>query len=374
VLKSRRPWSWLGLGILVVALAINLWNRPEAIGIDFHTYLAASVVGLHHGWSQIYDQSLVAAAQKQLAPWLWSQPFLSPPMVAWLAAPLSLFPYWVAYGIWAVLMFASFAVALTWAGMSTGTSRWIAALAALTPWWVLHAVNLGQVVPLVAAGVVVGWRLLRDKKDIAAGVALSLIFFKPNTAILVPVALLVARRYRAVASWLAVGCILGLIALLLLGGQGMSAYFSQLRAPLPAGADSLTIKGAVGATGVAAIALRVIIAGVVVAAAFKLHESPGLVIPTGILGSLLVSPYLHASDLCLLSAAAWMVWEERPGVPWLAALAVGWVLASPFLFLARLSPDLNRWPWLELALLVALVVVAWRPLTGTADLRTGAPA
>lgn len=360
--------------MLVVALALDLWNRREAIGIDFHTYLAASVVGLHQGWSHIYDQPLVAAAQKQLDPGLWSQPFLSPPTVAWLAAPLMLFPYAVAYVIWAVLTFAAFAVALTWAGVSTGTGRWIAVLGALTPWWVLHAVYLGQVVPLVAAGVVVGWRLLRDKKEIAAGVALSLMFLKPNTAILVPFALLVARRYRAFVSWLAVGGILALTALLLLGMQGVSAYVNELRATLPSGADSLTIKGAVGATGVVALALRVIIVGAVLAAAFKLRKSPGLVVPAGIMGSLIVSPYLHASDLCLLSAAAWMVWEERPAVAWRATLAVGWVLASPFLFITGLSPDLHRWPWIELALLMALVVAAFLPLTGTADLRTRAPA
>jgi hypothetical protein len=374
VLRSRRTWSWLALGVVVVALGLDLWNRVEAIGIDFHTYLAASVVGLHQGWPHIYDQSLVAVAQKQLVPSLWSQPFLSPPTVAWLTAPLTVFPFWVAYAIWAVLIFFSLAAALTWAGVSTGTVRWIAVLAALTPWWVLHAVNLGQVVPLVAAGAVVGWRLLRDKQDMAAGVALSLIFLKPNTAILVPLALLAAQRYRAFASWFAVGGVLALIALLVLGTSGVTDYVNQLRAPLPGGADSLTIHGAIGATGFVATGLRLLIVGAVLAAALKLRESPGLVVPVGIVGSLLVSPYLHASDLCLLSTAAWMVWEDRPVLAWGAALGVAWVLASPFLFLAKLSPDLNRWPWLELALLVGLVVVAFRPLTGAADLRRRAPA
>lgn len=359
MLEFRRTLSWVGLGGVVVALALDLWPRPVAIGIDFHTYLAASVVGLHQGWAHIYDQALVGAAQQQLVPSQVSQPFLSSPPVAWLAAPLTLLPYPVAFGIWAVLTFLSFAVALVWAGASTGTVRWIGVVGALTPWWVMHAVNLGQVVPLVAAGVVVGWRLLRDRKDIAAGVALSLILLKPNTAVLVPVALLAAQRYRAFASWLAVGGLVALIAFVLLGTEGLSAYINQLRAPLPSGADSLTIYGAVGATGAAALALRVLIAGAVLVTAFRLREIPGLVVPTAIVGSLLVSPYLHASDLCLLAAAAWMAWEERHSLAWRVALAVGWVLASPFLFIKGFSPGLTRWPWIEFALLVALVVVAW---------------
>lgn len=373
-MNSRRAWPWFGFAVVVVALVLDLLHHPQAIGIDFHTYLAAATVGLQQGWSHVYDQGLVAAAQKHLVPGLWSQPFLSPPTVAWLAAPLTVFPYWTAFGIWAVFSFLALAAALTWSGLSTGVGRWIAVVAALAPWWVVHAVNLGQVVPLVAAGAVVAWRLMRDDKEIAAGVLLSVIFLKPNTAILVPVALLVAGRYRVLAAWLAAGGVLAVIAFLMLGPDGVSAYISQLRAPLPSGADALTLKGAIGATGVVAAVLRALIVGMLLATAYRLRGSPGLVVPIGIVGSLIVSPYLHASDLCLLSAAAWMVWEERTGVAWRIALAVGWVVASPFLFLTGTGPALNRWPLLEFALLLALVVVAWRPLTSPADLRTRAPA
>ena len=358
----------------MIALALNLAQHRAPAGIDFHTYLAAARVGLHLGWSHLYDQSPVAAAQKMLVPGQLSQPFLSPPTVAWLVAPLTVFPYWIAYGIWAVFTFAVFAAALAWSGMSTGINRWIAVIGALAPWWVPHAVILGQVVPLVAAGVVVAWRLMRDDREIAAGVLLSVIFLKPNTAILIPVALLAAGRYRVLGAWVAAGGVLAVTALLLIGPHGMSIYLSQLSAPLPRGADALTLKGALDASGAIAVALRVLILGMVMATAYKVRSSPGLVVPIGIVGSLLVSPYLHSSDLCLLSAAAWMVWEERNAVSWRAALAAGWVVASPFLFLTGIAPTLNRWPLIEWVLLLALVVAAWRPFTGTADLRTRAPA
>lgn len=374
MVNSRRAWPWFGLAVVVIALVLDLAHHPLHVGIDFHTYLAAASVGLQQGWSHVYDQALVAAEQKHLVPGEWSQPFLSPPTVAWLAAPLTVFPYWIAFGIWAVFSFLALAAALIWSGVSTGIGRWIAVVGALSPWWVLHAVNLGQVVPLVAAGVVVAWRLLRDDKEVGAGFLLSVVFLKPNTAILVPVALVAAGRYRAFAAWLAAGGVLAVIGFLVLGPDGVSAYVSQLRAPLPSGADALTLKGATGATGVVAAVLRLLLVGMVVATAFRLRASRGVVVPIGIVGSLIVSPYLHASDLCLLSAAAWMVWEERTAVAWRIALAVGWVVASPFLFLAGIGPGLNRWPWIESALLLALVLAAWRPLTSTADSRTRAPA
>ncbi len=358
----------------MVALALDVAQRHQQVGIDFHTYLAAATVGLHQGWTHLYDQTLVAAAQRNLVSGQRAQPFISPPTVAWLVTPLTVLPYWIAFGVWAVFTFAALAAALAWSGVSSGISRWIAVIGALAPWWVVHAVYLGQVVPLVAAGVVVAWRLMRDDREIAAGVLLSAIFLKPNTAILVPVALLAAGRYRVLAAWVAAAGVLAVTALLLIGPHGLSAYVNQLSAPLPRGADALTLKGALDVSGAAATALRLLILGMVLATAYKLRGAPSLVVPIGIVGSLIVSPYLHASDLCLLSAAAWMVWEERAAVAWRAALAAGWVVASPFLFLTGIGPSLNRWPLIESVLMLAMVVAAWRPLTGTADLRTRAPA
>jgi hypothetical protein len=375
---SRQTWLRVGLAVTAVALVLSAWYHPMHIGggfsIDFHTYLAAARVGLQSGWTHLYDQALVSVEQQRLVPTLWSQPFLSPPGVAWLVTPLTPFPYWVAYWVWAVFTFAAFAAALAWAGVSTGTGRWIAVLGALAPWWVLHAVSVGQVVPLVAAGVVVAWRLLREKRDVAAGIVLAAVLLKPNTAILAPFALFAAGRYRAFAAWVGAGGVIALIALATMGIDGISAYVGQLLAPLPSGADSLTFKGALGVEGVAATVLRVVAVTIVLLAAYRLRSSPGLAMAAGIVGTLIAAPYLHGSDLCLLSAGAWIVWEERTALAWRVPLAIGWLLGSPYLLLVGLGPSLNKFPLLEYALLIALLVVAWRPLTGTADLRTRAPA
>jgi hypothetical protein len=377
----RRFWVPFALVVVLLALAFDLWNRSEPIGIDFHTYEAAARVGLQQGWSQIYAQTFVAFQQMNLVPGQTVQPFLSPPPVAWLAALLAPLPYWPSYYVWAFLTFMAFTLALVWASTDGGLVRWVAAGAALTPWWVMHAVHLGQVVPLVAAGVVLAWRLARERRDLAAGIALALVLLKPNTAVLVPIALLAAGRFRVFAAWVAASLIVAAIALVTLGSLGVSAYVSELTAPLPAGASSLTLEGALGVTGAAALGLRILILAASLAAAYRLRRSPGLAIAAGTLGSLLVAPYLHGSDLCLLGAAAWIVWEERPALAWRIPIAAGWVVASPFVASSGVSLGLNRWPLVELALLVALVVEAWRPrherepaLTRKADLRSRAPA
>lgn len=347
--------------VVLGALVLDVLNRYEPIGIDFHTYLAAALVGVQHGWPHIYEQTLVAAAQKQLVPEQLAQPFLSPPTDAWLTAPLTPLPYWVAYGVFAAVSFVVLAGALVWTSRSQGIERWLYAAAALAPWWVVHALNLGQAAPLVAAGAVLAVRLTRERMDVAAGIALSLVYLKPNTAVLVPIALLVAGRYRAFASWAAVGAVFGAIALVTMGPSGISAYLTQLRGTLPEGASNLTIEGAFGLDGVAATALRVLIAAVSVVTAYRLRRSAALVIATGAVGSLLVVPYLHGSDLCLFSAAAWMVWEETADWRWRAPLAAAWLISVPYVNSTSLAIRLNRWTLFEVALLVALAVRGWWP-------------
>jgi hypothetical protein len=364
----------LAFGVVALALILDVAIRNDPISVDFHTYLAAAQVGLHDGWNHLYDQGLVAVQQKSIAPAQIAQPFLSPPTVAFVTAPLAGLPLNLAYVVWAVLIFAAFATALAWSGVSQGWSRWIAVLGALAPWFVMHAVNVGQVVPLVAAGAVVAWRLLRERRDVLAGLALVTILLKPNTAVLVPIAVLFAGRTAAFAAWLAGAVAVMLAIVVTMGVDGVSAYVNQLQQPLPGGADNLTLHGALDATGMFALVLRLLIVGAVLAASHRMRRSPGLVVPLAIVGSLIVSPYLHGSDLCLLAAAAWMVWEERPAMSWRVPLAVGWVLGSPFLYLKGASPELKQWPWLEIALLLALVIAAWWPLTAWADSRTRAPA
>jgi hypothetical protein len=374
VTSERRYWLVLALVVVAFALVLDVAIRNDPISVDFHTYLAAAQVGIEKGWTHVYDQGLVAIEQKELSPGQKAQPFLSPPTVALAAAPLAPLPYNTAYVIWAVFCFAAFAAALAWSGVSKGLSRWIAVVGALAPWWVMHAVNVGQVVPLVAAATVVAWRLLRDRRETLAGIALLAILLKPNTAILVPFAILFAGRIRAFGAWVGGCAVLAVIILLTFGMTGITDYVTQLRGPLPYGADDLTLHGALGATGAFAMVLRILVIAAVLGASFKLRNSFGLVIPLAAVGSLVISPYLHASDLCMLVVAGFMVWEVKPVVSWRSLLVAGWLLASPFVYLKGYSPHLNRWPWFEFVLLLVIVAAAWLPFTARGDSRRRAPA
>jgi hypothetical protein len=358
---SKQRWLMLALGIVTIALCIDVVHRNDPIGVDFHTYVAAGQVGVEQGWPHIYDQVMIDVEQVELSPSHIVQPFLSPPAVAFITAPLGFLPYDVAYVVWAVLLLGVFAAALAWSALSTGWSKWIAVLGALSPWWVMHAVNVGQIVPLEAAGCVIAWRLLRERRDVLAGLALATILFKPNNAILVPFALLFATRFRVFATWAGAAVALSIVEMLTVGGGGLAQYLTQLRGPLPSGADDITLHGALAATGAFAAVLRIVIVGGVLAGAHRMRTSPGLVIPLAIVGSLLVSPYLHASDLAMLAAAGFMAWEQKPSLAWRAPLIATWVAASPFIYDLGWSPHLKRWPLFEIMLLVVLLLAAWWP-------------
>ena len=358
--RARRLLPPLALVAILVAILATFLNRHEPPGIDYHTYKAAAVVGLEQGWAHIYDQDLVAVAQIQLDAGEVAQPFLSPPTVAWLVTPLVPLSYSLSYYVWAVLTLVAFVAALAWSTSSRGLDRWILVAAAVAPWWVLEAVRVGQVVPLVAAGMALSWRLLRENRNVAAGFALSLLLLKPNTAFLVPFAVLAAGRVRAFAALSTVGAVFVVVALLTVGGDGAFDYWSQLTGSLPTGADALTLERALGFHGSAITALRVVIIVVVLIAAFRLRHSPGLVLVAGILGSLIAVPYLHASDLCLLAVAAVIVWEERPVMAWRVPVAAGWLLTGPYVGWVGFGLPLQRWPLVELAFLVGICVIAWR--------------
>ena len=350
------------LAVALYVMVIDLLHMPSGrlrgqtwAGVDFHTYFAAALVGLQHGWDEMYDQSLVRSVQGELVPRQFTQPFLSPPVDSWLAAPLTALPYGVALAVWASVLVLALVVALGWTTSYRGPARIAAVAVAMTPWWVLLAIYVGQVVPLVAAAVIVAWRLVKEDREIGAGMLLSVLALKPNTAVLVPLVLLAAGRWRAFVAFAAASVVVAGLSIQAVGLDGLNDYVGSLN-PLPGGASALTVGGAFGLSGTVATVVR---AGIVLAAlvaAFTQRGRPGMAMAMGAIASLLTAPYLHNSDLCLLVAAGWIVWYEAP--IWRAALVAMLLASSPFLLVGNIGTSLQGWVHIETAFLAGLVVTA----------------
>ena len=362
VTKVSTWWPKLLLVAIVVLLSLELsyfWRDREYLGLDFHAYEAAARVGEHSGWSHIYNQVEVRASERELVPQQITLRFISPPLEAWLAAAMTPLPYWVAYAVWAVVMFSVMAFALWWSSFYTGRARVLAVAAAIVPWWVLHSAYVGQVAPLVAACVLIGWRLVREKRCVGAGLVLSVILLKPQVAVVTPMALLAAGRRRAFVAWAAGAITVAAASLLTLGPNGLSAYIDSVQG-LPASSSDATLRGVSGLSGIAEVVVGIVVAGAALLTAYRGRARPGIGIAAGVLASLISSPYLFENDLCLFGAAGWILWHELPTPLWRASLTAIWILAATHLGVSRFgAASLNMWPLVELAAFFALVITVW---------------
>lgn len=283
---------------------------------DFAAYYAFTRIGLHAGFSHLYDVAAQRQEWQALGPLLW-YPAVYPPWLALAFAPLAVLPFPLAYAVWNVLLGA--ALLLTWWLLAPG-SRWQRALqlaAALAIPLVAFSLLLGQVVMLVGAALALGWWCMRRGSPILAGIILSLILLKPQLAILVPLALLASLRFRPAAAFTVTSLAVGLVTVASVGLDGIAAYAARLRDAtyaldfyqVPSG---LTLPGLLG-HGLLAVAGQAVVVGVVVLAAFRQRaRGPQWSIAIGVIGSLLVTPFYHPDDLAILLPAAWLWMRTAP--------------------------------------------------------------
>src|SRR5712692_9905867 len=197
---------------------------------DFTFYYAAARLGLAHGWNHLYDlrlqQEQLDAISSHITVAQLAR-YVSPPPLAWLITPLTLLPYQVAYWMWSVLVGA---LVLAWhlAAPGSGRARVIFLVAAFGWLPVIYALQLGQPVLLVAAGVAACYALLKRGRDVEAGAVLGVLVFKPQLALLVPVVLLVSGRWRAFASSVVVLAAITAASVVALGPSGAIDYVDRL--------------------------------------------------------------------------------------------------------------------------------------------------
>jgi glycosyl transferase family 87 len=335
---QRRVLVAISVSVLGVSAALNsavyMTDVKALFGNnDFRLYYAGAEVGLRYGWSHIYDVSLhqaAVAALQPVGPWY---ALLTPAPIAWLVAPLTLVGYPTAYWIWVALSLAILAAAIWYARpRHHSLTLYFIWWAALGPLW--FSAYEGQVTILVAASLLAGWRLLETRHDFLGGAILALALFKPHLILLLPLALLVSGRLRALLAFSGVAAVAGLAMLLTLGLEGIQAYAAMLLASQPAGDTALTLRSALGG-GVAVIAIQAgaIIAVAVVAIRARRTRNAWPLVVSALLASFLLATYWHPQDYLVLDAAAAIMLAAGPlktGV--LAAIVVTILsaLAAPF--------------------------------------------
>jgi len=249
---------------------------------------------------------------------------VSPPPVAWIVAPLTLAPLVPAFWTFAAISAVAFGAAGWLAVPGRGIGRLALFLTAACVFPVLISIQTGQVVPLVAAAAVAGWWLARRGRETLAGLVMVLLVLKPQVAILVPVAMLVAGRRRLFASWFAAAAVVTLVSVISLGGQGLDQLRNDLSLEQGQPANlAWTLAGLFG-TGPATAAVGLACGAVALGVAWwQRRRGLELVVVAGILGTLLAAPYHNPSDFAVLAPAAWLYLRATVPVTHWAWLAFG---------------------------------------------------
>ncbi|MDE2181880.1 MAG: DUF2029 domain-containing protein [Alphaproteobacteria bacterium] len=288
---------------------------------------------------------------QQFAPWLSAplpyRPWVYPPSYLFLLLPFGLLPFLTAYGAFQLLTAAALFAAIAWrADNNEPHARTIALLVLLCPAASINAVD-GQNAFLSAALLVGGIRLL-EERPLLAGAVLGLATFKPQFAVLVPVALLAAGQWRALVAFVLSAVALAAASALVIGIDAWTMWFhastTALVSPNPKwveygrlwGNSVWTCAVAVGASLKLADGLQ--LAALAVAAAFTaiaFRRQAGCRLAVLLTATLLAAPHWSPYDAVLLSLAA-MVWAFRGPIvsasmwPWILVLALWLVpLMSP---------------------------------------------
>ena len=343
-----------------VCAAYDIWlwissYLSDSFHNDFTFYYAAALVGLQHGWPHLYDLKLQQAALDaihsnitvaQLAR------YVSPPPLAWLVAPLTLLPYHAAYWAWSALLVGSLVVAWQVTLPGRGRARVVVLIAAIGWLPVIYGLQLGQPALIVAAAAAVSAALLRRDRDVAAGAVLALTVLKPQLALLVAPALLVAGRWRAFGAAAVAVAVLGALSAIALGRDGVAMYLDRLAfAQTVPENQSQTLAGWIGNLE-ATRTVELAVAALTLAVVYRLRRrGTDVVIAVAIAGGLASSPYSHFDDLTMLGLAGLLlVREPRPA--WTVGYAMALVIAGEGFPVWGAGPVLA----LELALVAALAL------------------
>jgi arabinofuranan 3-O-arabinosyltransferase len=374
---------WIALaGAFVV---FDLWRKTgvgltdgdgRPIGDDFVNYFSGAYLALHQRIGDIYHWPAYHAFQEQLVGAAVSRNYnySYPPLTLVVTLPFAVLPYVPALGVWLVGGWYAFYRALRLATPN-------AALLALAAPAVFVNTYCGQNGVWTAAFLGGGLMLLQ-RQPVIAGVLFGLQAYKPHLALMIPVALLAGRQWRAFVSAAATVVLLALASVALAGWEGWRSFLDVtplLRKVTLEDADAVWHRNVsvfmfasrLGAGLTAAYAAQMMAAlaaaALVASAWFKDAPAPARYAAV-LIGVLFATPYLQDYDLVLGAFMVVWLWQLDPEATPATRVACAAILLMPLL--ASPLAKLTGLAWGPVFVVPALMLTA-RALLAT---RAGAAA
>ncbi len=309
------------LALIWIALAHGGIDRAgKPIGADFVSFWTASQLALSGRAADVYDVAAHWDAQKALfGPDVAYTAFFYPPLYLLICLPLAALPYFGSLAAWlGATGYAYWRVLRTFAGAR------IDAMAILAfPAFLVNAEH-GQN-GFLSAALIGGGALLLDKRPMLAGLCFGAMVFKPQLAVMIPIALIASRRWTVLAAAAAAASALVAASWIAWGDAIWRAFLAS--APLARATLERNLVGYEKMQSVFA-AVRLLHGGLTLAyclqAATALAAAAALVWlarrrfrceaegPAMVMAALLASPFLLDYDLTLLAIP--LAWIAREGL------------------------------------------------------------
>lgn len=310
-------------------------HRP--FGDDFINYWSGAYLALHGRAAEVYDFLAFHVFETSVVgPHIDPYHYSYPPILLLLSAPLALVPYVPALFVWLGATWYGFYRALKLTGRDG-----VLLLSLAAPALFVNAVG-GQNGALTAA-LLGGGLMLVDRRPLIAGLMFGALAYKPQLAVMLPVALIAGRRWAAVAATAAAGLILVAASTALFGVERWFEYqhnLSILRVIIledGAGVSHRMVSvfvfarhlGAGVGTAYALQAICALIAAFFVARAWFRDDPPHLRNAMVVVGTCLATPYLQDYDLVV--GAFVVVWLQMAEAD--ATIPARWTRAGMALML-----------------------------------------
>jgi alpha-1,2-mannosyltransferase len=226
-LTQRRIRDYASI-LILVSMALIVWTltgrgiddplgRP--VGTDFISFWTVSWALLHDRAQAIYVPDALAALERGIeqgtnAFYAW----LYPPVALLIVYPLALLPY-----LWSLLVWLTAGIALYLTALWRILPRPLTLWAGLAFPALLITIEHGQNALLVTG--LMAWALLvLLPQPIVAGILIGLLTFKPQLGLLVPLALIAGRHWRALIAAAVTSLALVAVTIVLFGAHVWADY------------------------------------------------------------------------------------------------------------------------------------------------------
>ena len=225
---------------LAFVLTLTSGEGPDTaagrLGGDYPAFYAAGRIAASGDYDEVNDIERLALEEADLFPADEDEGVLTwayPPHVALLYRPLAALPYRASYTVHTLLMIAAY-VGAAW--LLRREVPWVdrafvpALAAGLAFYPMFRGIGAGQNTALTLLLLIGAWRASRSGRDGLAGLLLGLLLFKPQFALLGIAAWAIARRWRAVAAFVATAAATWAVTAAFAGVDWVSGWLDDLDA------------------------------------------------------------------------------------------------------------------------------------------------